>query len=38
MSVVMRIYLGMGAMIALIIVVGGFASFQTSSLANTFIE
>ncbi|MEO0570040.1 MAG: methyl-accepting chemotaxis protein, partial [Pseudomonadota bacterium] len=38
MSVVMRIYLGMGAMIALIIVVGGFASFQTNSLANTFIE
>lgn len=38
MSIAMRIYLGMGAMIALILAVGGFAAFQTNSLANTFVE
>ncbi|MDW3224784.1 MAG: methyl-accepting chemotaxis protein [Paracoccaceae bacterium] len=38
MSIVMRIYLGMGAMIALVLVVGGFASFQTNNIANTFVE
>lgn len=38
MSIVMRIYLGMGAMIALIMAVGGFAAFQTNTLANTFVE
>lgn len=38
MSIVMRIYLGMGAMIALIVVVGGFSSFQTNGLADTFVE
>ncbi len=38
MSIVMRIYLGMGAMIALIVLVGGFASFQTKNFADTFVE
>ena len=38
MSIVMRIYTGMGAMIALIILVGGFASFQTNGLANKFSD
>lgn len=38
MSIVMRIYLGMGAMIALIVVVGGFSAFQTSGLVTTFSE
>lgn len=38
MSLVMRVYVGMGAMIALILVVGGFASFQTGGLARTFVE
>ncbi|MFK7878789.1 methyl-accepting chemotaxis protein [Roseobacter sp.] len=38
MSLVRRIYLGMGAMIALILAVGGIASFQTSNLANTFVD
>ncbi len=38
MSIVKRIYLGMGAMIAIILVVGGFAAFQTSGLATSFVE
>lgn len=38
MSIVKRIYLGMCAMIVLIAVVGGFAAFQTSGLASTFVE
>ena len=38
MSIVMRIYLGMGAMIALIVVVGWFTSTQTHVLADTFDE
>lgn len=38
MSVVMRIYLGMGALILLILLVGGIASLQTSKLANTFVD
>ncbi|MCV3274427.1 methyl-accepting chemotaxis protein [Roseobacter sinensis] len=38
MSIVMRIYLGMGAMIALVVIVGGFASYQTNRLADTFVE
>lgn len=38
MSLVMRVYVGMGAMIALLIVVGGFAAFQTGGLASTFVE
>ncbi|MCV3272310.1 methyl-accepting chemotaxis protein [Roseobacter sinensis] len=36
MSIITRIYLGMGAMTLLILAVGGFAAFQTNSLANTF--
>ncbi|WP_299505076.1 methyl-accepting chemotaxis protein [uncultured Roseobacter sp.] len=38
MSVVMRIYLGMAAMICLIVFVGGIASLQTNKLANTFVD
>ena len=38
MSLIKRIYIGMGAMIVLIVVVGGFASYQTNRLANTFVE
>lgn len=38
MSLVMRIYAGMGAMIALLVVVGGFAVFKTGGIANTFFE
>ncbi len=38
MSLVMRIYLGMGAMVALLLLVGGFAAFQTNSLSSTFVE
>jgi methyl-accepting chemotaxis protein len=38
MSIAMRIYLGMAAMISLILFVGGVASWQTSKLANTFGE
>ncbi|MEM6890304.1 MAG: methyl-accepting chemotaxis protein [Pseudomonadota bacterium] len=38
MSLVMRVYLGMGAMIALVVVVGGVASFKTNGLANTFVD
>ena len=36
MSIVKRIYLGMGAMIALILVAGSFAIFQASQLAESF--
>lgn len=36
MSIVMRIYFGMGALITLFIIVGAFASFQTSGLAQAF--
>ncbi len=38
MSIVMRTYLGMGAMIAIVLIVGGFASYQTNTLADTFVE
>ncbi|MEM6758517.1 MAG: methyl-accepting chemotaxis protein [Pseudomonadota bacterium] len=38
MSIVSRIYFGMGAMIALVVIVGGFASYQTNKLADTFVE
>ncbi|AEI95551.1 methyl-accepting chemotaxis protein [Roseobacter litoralis] len=38
MSIVMRIYVGMGAMIALTMLVGSFAIFQTNGLAKTFYE
>ncbi|WP_436399407.1 methyl-accepting chemotaxis protein [Roseobacter sp. S98] len=38
MTLAMRIYLGMGSMVALIVILGGFAAFQTSRLADTFID
>lgn len=38
MSLSLRIYLGMGAMVALIVLLGGFAAFQTNRLAETFVE
>ncbi|MEP5726300.1 MAG: methyl-accepting chemotaxis protein, partial [Erythrobacter sp.] len=38
MSLVARIYLSMGAMVALIVLVGSIASFRTSDLGNTFVE
>ncbi|GFE50347.1 hypothetical protein So717_21000 [Roseobacter cerasinus] len=38
MSILMKISLGMGAIVALMIAVGGFASVQTSQLARTFLE
>ncbi|MEP2641592.1 methyl-accepting chemotaxis protein [Roseobacter sp.] len=34
----MRIYLSMGAMVALMLVVGGFGAYQTSRLASTFVD
>lgn len=38
MSLSSRIYLGMGAMVALLVLLGGFAAFQTNRLAETFVE
>ena len=38
MSIAKRIYFGMGAMIALIVCVGGFASYEVSRLAQTFVD
>lgn len=38
MSIVMRVYLGMGLMVAIVVGFGGFAALQTSDLANTFVE
>lgn len=38
MSIVKRIYLGMGAMIALIVLAGGFAVYQASKLAENFAD
>ena len=38
MSLVARIYLSMGAMVVLLVLVGGFASLRTSDVAGTFVE
>lgn len=38
MSIVMRIYLGIGVMIALVVIVGGVGAYQTNRLAHTFLE
>ncbi|NNE87545.1 MAG: HAMP domain-containing protein [Silicimonas sp.] len=38
MSIATRIFLGMASMIALIILVGGFASYQANNLANVFVD
>ncbi len=38
MSIASRIYIGMGLLIAAIIGVGGFATYQTNVLADTFVE
>lgn len=38
MSIVKRIYLGMGAMIALIVLAGSFAIYQASKLAENFAD
>ncbi len=38
MSIAMRIYFGMGALVVLIVVLGSFAAYQTNRLADTFVD
>lgn len=38
MSIVMRIYAGMGAIVVIVILAGGFSSYKTSELSGTFVE
>jgi len=38
MSIAMRIYFGMGAMVLLVFAIGGFSGWQTNALARTFMD